>query len=115
MSARWGDKVPQVRDAGDGTDAGYVFGKRISGLAGLPSVQGVTSDRGVVTRWADVPQCAYAPAERVKAMDADGIGPRRARAPRAARAARRLTRPRAGAVSQRSTYSAGSIARVHAQ
>ena len=36
-------------------------------------MQGVTPDRGVVTRWADVPQSAYVPSERVKAMDADGI------------------------------------------
>ena len=55
MSAQWGDQIPQVRDAGDGSDAWYVLGRRISSLAGFSFVQGVTPDRGVVTRWADVP------------------------------------------------------------
>ena len=73
MPARWGDKIPHVADAGDGTDAWYVFGRRISSLTGFSFVQGVTPDRGVVTRWADVPKIAYVPAERVKAMDSDGI------------------------------------------
>ena len=73
MSSKWGDKIPHVRDAADGTDAWYVFGNRISGLTGFSFVQGVTPDRGVVTRWADVPKSAYVPAERVKAMDMDGV------------------------------------------
>ncbi|MGH7788504.1 MAG: amidohydrolase family protein [Candidatus Binatia bacterium] len=73
MSAQWGDKIPQVRDAGDGADAWYVFGRRITSLTGFSFVQGVTPDRGVVTRWADVPKSAYVASERVKAMDADGI------------------------------------------
>ena len=37
MPARWGDKIPHVRDAGDGTDAWYVFGRRISSSPGSPS------------------------------------------------------------------------------
>ena len=73
MSTRWGDKIPHVKDAGDGTDAWYVFGRGISSLTGFSFVQGVTPDRGVVTRWADVPKSAYVPCERVKAMDADGV------------------------------------------
>jgi uncharacterized protein len=73
MSSRWGDKIPHVRDAGDGTDAWYVNGKRASGLTGFAFVQGVTPDRGIVVRWADVPKSAYVPSERVKAMDRDGV------------------------------------------
>ena len=73
MPAKWGEQIPHVRDAGDGTDAWYVFGKRYSSLTGFSFVQGVTQDRGVVTRWADVPKCAYVPAERVRVMDEDGV------------------------------------------
>jgi hypothetical protein len=30
MSSQWGDKIPHVRDAGGGTDAWFVFGRRFS-------------------------------------------------------------------------------------
>lgn len=73
MSAKWADLIPQVRDTGKGSDAWYVGGKPMHGLAGFAFVQGVTPDREVVTRWADVPKSAYVPAERVKAMNADGV------------------------------------------
>jgi predicted TIM-barrel fold metal-dependent hydrolase len=73
MSAHWGDKVPQVRDNGDGTDGWYVYGQRVSRNTGFTFVQGVTPDREPVTRWEDVPRCAYVPAERIREMDRDGV------------------------------------------
>ena len=73
MSAKWGERIPQVKANGDGTDSWYVYGKKAFGLAGFSFVQGVTPDRGVVTRWEDVPKKAYVPAERLKAMEADGV------------------------------------------
>ena len=73
MPAKWGEMIPQVRDTGDGTDAWYVYDRRITSLVGFSFVQGVTPDRDVVVRWADVPKSAYVPAERIKAMDADGV------------------------------------------
>lgn len=33
----------------------------------------MAKDRAAVLRWSDVPECTYVPAERVKAMDADGV------------------------------------------
>ena len=71
--AKWGDKIPQIKENGDGTDSWYVFGKRAHSLAGFSFVQGVTPDRNVVTRWENVPRSAYVPSERVKAMDRDGV------------------------------------------
>jgi hypothetical protein len=37
MPAKWGELIPHVRDAGDGTDAWYVFGKRYSSLTASSS------------------------------------------------------------------------------
>jgi predicted TIM-barrel fold metal-dependent hydrolase len=71
--AKWGDLIPQVKDNGDGSDGWYVYGKNSSGFKGFVSVQGVTPDRDAVLRWADVPESAYVPSERIKAMDADGV------------------------------------------
>jgi predicted TIM-barrel fold metal-dependent hydrolase len=72
MSAKWRDKAPQVAPNGDGTDGWYVYGKRVT-QKGFRFVQGVTPDRDPVTRWEDVPKCAYVPSERIKAMDTDGV------------------------------------------
>lgn len=81
IPSKWGEQIPHVRDAGDGTDAWYVFGKLFSSLIGFSFVQGVTANRGVVTPWADVPKCASVPGERVRVMDAEHVGDEIQRAP----------------------------------
>ena len=35
MPAKWGEMIPQVRDTGDGSDAWYVYGRRITALVGF--------------------------------------------------------------------------------
>ena len=74
MSERkWGDKIPQVKSNGDGTDSWYIHGEK-RGVLGLAAVHGAMPDRtSPPTRWADVPEIAYVPSERIKAMDQDGV------------------------------------------
>ncbi len=77
-NAKWGDKVPHVRPNGDGTDSWYIYGQRrlgaVSVIPNVAAVHGVMPDRTRgPARWADVPLKAYVPAERIKAMDQDGV------------------------------------------
>jgi predicted TIM-barrel fold metal-dependent hydrolase len=74
MSKKWGSKIPQLRPNGDGTESWYVYDeqKRIGGA--VATVHGVMPDRAIPPeRWADVPLKAYVAAERIKAMDEDGV------------------------------------------
>ncbi len=74
MSAKkWGDKIPQLQRRPDGTDCWHLYGApRAMGSVG--SVHGAMPDRTKPpTRWDDVPKCAYVPAERIKAMEQDGV------------------------------------------
>ena len=71
---KWGDKIPEVRPNGDGTDSWYICGERQYGTHAVCTVHGAMPDRtNPPQRWADVPAKAYVPAERVKAMDEDGV------------------------------------------
>ncbi|MCL0101864.1 amidohydrolase [Dehalococcoidia bacterium] len=72
MSKRkWGDRIPQVRANGDGTDNWYIDDVKTNLVA---AVHGCMPDRtNPPTRWEDVPEIAYVPAERVKAMEDDGV------------------------------------------
>jgi predicted TIM-barrel fold metal-dependent hydrolase len=71
-SARWGDRIPHVEQADDG-ECWVVGGQKLP-LTGRGSVGATLADRAAPpTRWADVPPAAYVPAERLKAMDADGV------------------------------------------
>ena len=76
MSKKWAALAPQVRPNADGTDSWYIYGEARRGGAtyGIGTVHGVMPDRTKPPqRWADVPREAYVPAERVKAMDRDGV------------------------------------------
>ena len=78
MSAqKWGDLVPQVKSLPDGTDSWYIHGEpRRGGYSGaLGVVSGALQDRGqfAPTRWEQMPRTTYVPAERIKAMDDDGV------------------------------------------
>ncbi|MBV9579014.1 MAG: amidohydrolase [Chloroflexi bacterium] len=68
----WGDRIPHVVQS-DGVE-GWVVDGRALPLTGRGSVGALLPDRAAApARWADVPSPAYDPAERLKAMDADGV------------------------------------------
>ena len=68
----WGERVPHVEQS----DAGewWVVDDRKLPLAGRGSVGATLADRATSPmRWAEVPVQAHSPAERLTAMDADGV------------------------------------------
>lgn len=74
MSAtKWGDRIPQIKDNGDGTESWYIDAKpAASGKVAL--CHAVMPDRETLpTRWEDVPKSVYSPSDRLAAMDEDGI------------------------------------------
>ncbi|MSQ26461.1 MAG: amidohydrolase [Dehalococcoidia bacterium] len=79
MSAQqWGDKIPQVRHEADGNDGWYLYGTKVVGgggmTGGLGTTHGAWADRTKVPRRMDeMPKIVYVPAERIKAMDQDGV------------------------------------------
>jgi hypothetical protein len=67
---KWGDRIPHLERQPDGSDSWTVDGVRL-GLLGEGSVGALMADRGTDPRtWDEVPQAAYLPAERLKALDA---------------------------------------------
>ena len=70
---RWGDRIPHMERAGDGTERWVVDGQLLlDGRAGRAGA--LMADRNCEpSRWEDVPSGAYVPAERLKAMDSAGI------------------------------------------
>jgi predicted TIM-barrel fold metal-dependent hydrolase len=72
-AAKWGDKIPQIKPLDKEREAWFVYGEPNKRL-GIAIVHGALADRAKsVTRWEEVPPIAYVPAERVKAMDRDGV------------------------------------------
>jgi predicted TIM-barrel fold metal-dependent hydrolase len=71
--ARWGDRVPHIEQQSDGTEHWVVDGQKLP-LAGVALVGAAMPDRArEPQRWAEVPTVAYRPAERLHAMDVDGV------------------------------------------
>ena len=74
---KWGDNIPQIKMDDQGAEHWYVYGKhKRGGYSGdLGAVSGAMPDRAhfAPTKWEDMPAITYVPAERVKAMDADGV------------------------------------------
>jgi uncharacterized protein len=71
--AKWGDRIPHVEREADGSDRWVIDGVK-SGLLGHGSAGALMADRDVEPRcWEEVPAASYTPAERLKAMDADGV------------------------------------------
>ena len=70
---RWGDRIPHMERAGDGTERWVVDGQLLlDGRAGRAGA--LMADRNrEPSHWADVPPAAYVPMERLKAMDSAGI------------------------------------------
>jgi len=72
-AAKWGDKIPQLKPLDKEREAWFVYGEPNKRL-GIAIVHGALPDRAKsVNHWEDVPRIAYVPAERVKAMDQDGV------------------------------------------
>ena len=69
---KWGDAIPQIRRDPDGTDHWYINGEKTRG-GGVGSVRGIVPVGKPPLRWEDVPEKAYVPSERIKAMDEDGV------------------------------------------
>lgn len=70
---QWGDRIPHLAEQSDGAQHWLVDGQPLS-LSGVAAVGALLADRNLEPgRWSDVPTMAYTPAERLRAMDADGI------------------------------------------
>jgi predicted TIM-barrel fold metal-dependent hydrolase len=71
--SRWGDRMPHIEQQSDGTEHWVVDGQKVP-LAGVASVGAALPDRTLEPqRWEEVPKLTYVPAERLQAMDADGV------------------------------------------
>jgi len=70
--SRWGDRIPHVEDHG-GAERWVVDGRSLD-LPGVAVATAALTDRTrIPQRWEEVPPSVYDPAERLKAMDADGV------------------------------------------
>ncbi len=71
--SKWGERIPHIERGADGADAWVVDG-RIIPLSDIAQVGAVMPDRAKTpARWDDIDASAHAPAERIKAMDRDGV------------------------------------------
>src|SRR5262249_42039576 len=70
--AKWGTKIPQLRRNDKGEDHWWV-NDIPHPMAGVGSVRGIMPPGKPPKTWDDVPLKAWVPAERIKAMDEDGI------------------------------------------
>ena len=69
----WGDRIPHVEHSSDENDAWIVDGRRWP-LLEYAQAGAVMNDRAAAPKhWEDIPQSAYLPAERLGAMDSDGV------------------------------------------
>jgi predicted TIM-barrel fold metal-dependent hydrolase len=71
--SKWGDRIPHLERQPDGTQRWVVDGQLLP-LSGVGLSGALMSDRSQVPQsWDEVPGAAYVPAERLRAMDADGV------------------------------------------
>jgi predicted TIM-barrel fold metal-dependent hydrolase len=71
--AKWGDRIPHVERQADGSEHWVVDGQKLP-LPGVALAGAAMADRArEPQRWEEVPKVAYAPAERLTAMDVDGV------------------------------------------
>ncbi len=73
-SQQWGDNIPHLEDRDDGSQFWVVAGQHLDDQP-LAETGALMPDRNrLPQRWEDVPAAAYDPSERLRAMDADGVG-----------------------------------------
>jgi predicted TIM-barrel fold metal-dependent hydrolase len=71
--SKWGDRIPHVAQRENGTEYWVVDGQEIP-MVGVALAGAAMPDRArEPMRWDEVPKLAYDPAERLKAMDVDGV------------------------------------------
>lgn len=72
---KWGNRIPEVRRLPDGRDCWFIWDKPFYkyGRPMIGAVNGVMEERRGAQTWDEIPAKAYVPAERVKAMDQDGV------------------------------------------
>jgi predicted TIM-barrel fold metal-dependent hydrolase len=71
--AQWGDRIPHVERQADGSEHWVVDGQKLP-LPGVALAGAAMADRArEPQRWEEVPKVAYIPAERLTAMDVDGV------------------------------------------
>jgi predicted TIM-barrel fold metal-dependent hydrolase len=70
---KFADRIPHLERSADGSDQWIVDGHKFS-LADTARVGALMNDRVSVTkRWEEIPEAAFDPTARLKAMDADGV------------------------------------------
>jgi len=71
--AKWGDRIPQVVRQADGTERWSIDGQVKAGNSLAPT-GALSKDRSTEPQtWSEVPEAAYKPQARLRAMDADHI------------------------------------------
>jgi predicted TIM-barrel fold metal-dependent hydrolase len=71
--SQWGNRMPHMERSSQDGDSWIVDGRSVS-LSNVAQVGALMTQRtDVPKRWEEVPPTAYVPAERLKAMDADGV------------------------------------------
>ena len=71
--AKWGDRIPRLKETEDGCQFWVVDGEKIP-LHGVAVAGATMPDRGrEPERWEYVPKATYVPVERLRAMEADGV------------------------------------------
>ena len=71
--SKWGDQVPHIEADSEGNERWVIDGQPLD-LPGVAIANAALADRVCTAkRWADVPPAVYSPAERLRAMDADGV------------------------------------------
>ena len=72
--SKFGARIPHIERSADGVDRWFIDG-RAHALAQSADVGALLPDRGATAKqWEDIPNAAYDPVARLKAMDEDGIG-----------------------------------------
>ena len=72
-NTKWGDRLPHLETQSDGTQRWIVDGTALP-LSGVGLTGALMDNRTQVPQsWEEVPKAAYLPAERLRAMDADGV------------------------------------------
>jgi predicted TIM-barrel fold metal-dependent hydrolase len=71
--SQWGDRIPHLERQADGSESWMVDGRKTD-LRGVALAGAAMPDRARdPQRWEEVPKVAYVPAERLTAMDVDGV------------------------------------------
>ena len=72
--SKFGARIPHIERLADGSDGWIVDGQPVA-LEHTADVGALMRDRvAAAKQWDDIPQAAYDPAARLKAMDQDGVG-----------------------------------------